>query len=131
MIVNILQISIWLFQSKEINTCCTSKTKHVFVNNLYYQQCNGLHGILRWQNPFGNVREAGLIPELGRSPGVGNGKSLQYSCLENFLVRRPWWATVHGVTKTRILLSTHTIAYVTYSVTSQNKAEATRNKKRM
>ena len=77
----------------------------------------------------GDIRDVGLIPGSGRSPGVGNGKSLQYSCLENFLVRRPWWATVHGVTKTRIRLSTHIIAYVTYSVTNQNKAEATRNKK--
>ena len=33
-------------------------------------------------NP-GNVRDAGSIPGLGRSPGVGNGDPLQYSCLEN------------------------------------------------
>ena len=31
----------------------------------------------------GDVRVMGLIPELGRSPGVGNGNPLQYSCLEN------------------------------------------------
>ena len=30
-------------------------------------------------------------------PGVGNGKSLQYSCLENFMDRGASWATVHGV----------------------------------
>ena len=29
--------------------------------------------------------DLGLIPELGRSPGEGNGKPLQYSCLENFM----------------------------------------------
>ena len=79
------------------------------------------------KNPFGNARDAGSIPELGRSPGIGNGKPLQYSCLENSLDRRAWWATVHGVTKTRTRLSTHTIAYVTFSVTNQNKAEAIRN----
>ena len=28
---------------------------------------------------------------LGRSLGVGNGKSLQYSCLENFMDRGVWW----------------------------------------
>ena len=41
----------------------------------------------------------GLIPELGRSPGEGNGNPLQYSCLENPRDRRDWWATVGGVTK--------------------------------
>ena len=41
----------------------------------------------------------GLIPVLGRYPGVGNGKLLQYSYLENFMSRGAWWATVHGATK--------------------------------
>ena len=31
----------------------------------------------------GDVRDAGSIPGLGRSPGEGNGTPLQYSCLEN------------------------------------------------
>jgi len=31
----------------------------------------------------GDARDAGLIPGLGRSPGVGNGRPFQYSCLEN------------------------------------------------
>jgi len=41
-----------------------------------------------------------LIPGLGRSPGEGNGYPLQYSCLENSMDRRAWWATVYGVAKT-------------------------------
>ena len=41
----------------------------------------------------------GLIPRLGRSPGEGNGNSLQYSCLGHPVDRGAWWATVHGVTK--------------------------------
>ena len=49
----------------------------------------------------GNLRDVGSDLELGRSPGVGNGNPLQYSCLENFMNRRAWWATVHGVTKSR------------------------------
>ena len=40
-----------------------------------------------------------LGPGSGRSPGEGHGKPLQYSCLENFMDRGAWWATVHGVTK--------------------------------
>ena len=31
----------------------------------------------------GDIRDAGLIPGLGRSPGGGHGNPLQYSCLEN------------------------------------------------
>ena len=38
----------------------------------------------------------GLILELGKFPGVGNGIPLQYSCLENSIDRRAWQATVHG-----------------------------------
>ena len=30
-----------------------------------------------------DIKETGLIPGLGRSPGEGNGNLLQYSCLEN------------------------------------------------
>ena len=48
-----------------------------------------------------NAGDPGLIPELGRSPGEGNGYSLQYSYLENFMDRGAWWATVHGVTKSQ------------------------------
>ena len=31
----------------------------------------------------GATGDAGSMPELGSSPGVGNGNSLQYSCLGN------------------------------------------------
>ena len=54
----------------------------------------------------GNARDAGLIPELGRSPGGGNSNPLQYSCLENPMDRGVWWATVQGVTKSQTQLST-------------------------
>ena len=40
--------------------------------------------------------DVGLIPELGKSPGEGNGNSLQYSCLGNPMDRGAWRATVHG-----------------------------------
>ena len=39
-----------------------------------------------------NAGEPGLIPELGRSPGEGNGYPLKYSCLENSMKRGVWWA---------------------------------------
>ena len=36
------------------------------------------------------ARDAGLIPGLERSPEVGNGNPLQYSCLENSMDRGAW-----------------------------------------
>ena len=39
----------------------------------------------------GDVRDKGLIPGSGRSPGGGNGNPLQYSCLENPMDREAWW----------------------------------------
>jgi len=46
-----------------------------------------------------NAGDAGSIPGSGRSPGVGNGNPLQYSCLKNFKDREAWRATVHKVAK--------------------------------
>ena len=46
-----------------------------------------------------DTRDMGSIPGSGRSPGVGNGTPLQYSCLENPMDRGVWGATVHGVRK--------------------------------
>ena len=53
----------------------------------------------------GGTRNTGSTPGSGRSPGVGNGNLLQYSCWENHLVRGAWRATVHGVSKSRTWLS--------------------------
>ena len=47
----------------------------------------------------GNIRDAGLIPGVGRSPDRGHGNPLQYSCLGNPLDRRTCWATVHRVAR--------------------------------
>ena len=60
----------------------------------------------------GDLRAAGSIPGLGRSPGRGHGNSLQYSCLENPMDRGAWRAPVHRVTKSRTQLkqlSMHTL----------------------
>ena len=52
-----------------------------------------------------NSEDPGSIPGLGRSPGEGNGNLLQYSCLGNHMDRGAWQAIVHGVSKSRTLLS--------------------------
>ena len=56
-----------------------------------------------------NAGDLGLIPGLGKSPGEGNGNTLQYSCLENPMDKGAWWARVHGVSKswTRVSNFTH------------------------
>ena len=54
----------------------------------------------------GDARDVGLIPGLGRSPGIGNGNPLQYSCSENYMDRGAWRATVHRVTRVRHNLET-------------------------
>ena len=55
-----------------------------------------------------NVGDLGSIPRLGQSPGEGNGKPLQYSCLENSMDGGAWYAIVHGVTKCWTRLSDFT-----------------------
>ena len=47
----------------------------------------------------GDMRDAGSIPESGRSPGGGHDNPFQYSCLEHPMDRGAWRAIVHRVTK--------------------------------
>ena len=60
-------------------------------------------GLPRWLSgkesaaSVGDTRDGGSVLGSGRSPGVGNGNPLQYSCLANSMDRGAWWATVHGV----------------------------------
>ena len=60
----------------------------------------------------GDAQDVGLIPELGRSPGVGIGNPLQYSCLENSMDEGTWWVTVYGVTKIRLSERAHTHTFL-------------------
>ena len=57
-------------------------------------------GLPKWCNSKESAcqcRSHGLIPRSGRSPGVEDSNSLQYSCLGNPMNRGAWGATVHGV----------------------------------
>ena len=49
-----------------------------------------------------NIRDMGLMPRSGRSPGGGYGNPLQYSCLENLLDRGAWKATVYRLAESDI-----------------------------
>ena len=52
-----------------------------------------------------NAGDLGSIPGSGRFPGGGDDYPFQYSYLENSMDRGAWWATIHGVTKSRTQLS--------------------------
>ena len=51
------------------------------------------------KNPPANAGDPGWIPGSGGSPGEENGNPFQYSCLENSMDRRAWWASVHEIAK--------------------------------
>ena len=46
-----------------------------------------------------NAGDPASISGREDSTGEGNGNPLQYSCLENPMVRGAWQVTVHGVTR--------------------------------
>ena len=56
------------------------------------------------KNPPAHAGDLGSIPGSRRSPGGGNGNPLQNSCLENPMNRGAWWATVHRVAESQILV---------------------------
>ena len=55
--------------------------------------------VKNWPANTGDERHVSLIPGSGRSPGVANGKPLQYSCIRDPMDRRAWQTTVPRVTK--------------------------------
>ena len=63
-----------------------------------------------------NAGDLGSVPGLGKSPGVGKGNPLQYSCLENSMDRGDWQAIVHGVANSQTQLSNFTSFHTYYSV---------------
>ena len=80
----------------------------------------GFPGGLAVKNPCANARDmgnAGWIPQLGRSPGVGNGNPLQNSCLENSMDRGAWLQFMGSVDTTE-----HT--HQTYMYGSSNLSSA-------
>ena len=83
---------------------CQPQGHHSQTLTLFGARPSQQQVVLVVKNPpvnAGDVRVKGSIPGWGRSPEEGHGNPLQYSCLENPMDRRAWWATVHGVTKSR------------------------------
>ena len=80
-----------------INVCQTDEN---YITFFFF--FNGLRCGSVVKNPPASAGDASSIPGSGRSPGVGNGNPLQYSCLGNPMDREALvWATVPGVAKVR------------------------------
>ena len=84
------------------NLCVFKPQIMLYEIDLIYGLSGASQVALVVKNPSanaGDIRDAGLIPRFGRSPGGGHGNPLQYSCLENRMDRGAWQARVQGVTK--------------------------------
>ena len=84
----------------------------IIITNLYFSAihraiygCPCSSAVKNLLANAGDRRDTGSIPGPERSPGVGNGNSFLYSCLENSVVREAWRGTVHGLAKSRTRLS--------------------------
>ena len=62
---------------------------------MWRAQAGGFSGGSDCKESTCNAGDPNSIPGLGKSPGEGNGKPLQYSSLENSMDRAAWWTTVH------------------------------------
>ena len=60
--------------------------------------------------------DAGSIPGSERSPGIGSGNPLQYSCLGNSMGRGAWRTTVHGFAKSWTRLSMRVLVFFHFHV---------------
>ena len=58
-----------------------------------------------WEKREGTTPPPQQQMSKSKSPGEGNGSPLQYSCLENPMDIRAWWATVHRIAKSQTWLS--------------------------
>ena len=108
---NTIALITWMFVGKVMSVCSISPT-NVLLNPTVKGGFSGGTVVKKKKNPSanaGDTRNMGSIPGLGRSPGEGNGKPLQYSYLGNPMDRGAWWATVHGVTMdwTRLIMHNH------------------------
>ena len=79
--------------------------------------------VKNWPANAGDIRDMGLIPGSGRSPGGGYGSSLHYSCLENPMDRKAWWAIALWVCKE--LCTTETTEHSTSDIRISSEPSTT------
>ena len=80
----------------------------IFANHLSDKGSPGGSVVKNPPDNAGDTGDMSSIPGSGRSPGGGNGKPLQHSCLENHMDEGAWQARVHGIIKSRTSLSDKT-----------------------
>ena len=93
-------------------------TFFIFINAVHHQKVTEsglggwyLKGLLWWLSSkesscsAGDTRDTGSAPGSGRSPGEGNGNSLQYACPEDSIDRGAWRAKGHRVAQSQMQLS--------------------------
>ena len=86
----------------------------LLFNIKYLKGYKGHRGLPQWLSGkesacnVGDTGDLGLIPGLGRSPAEGNGNPFQCSCLKSPMDSGAWWATVHGIRRSRMRLGEHT-----------------------
>ena len=95
---------------------CPAADQSLFSESLRHAGVSGASQVaLVVKNPpanAGGIRDLGLIPGSGRSPGGGHGNPLQYSCLENLMDREAWQATAYRVAKSDMNKATHTHTHI-------------------
>ena len=79
----------------------TLKVIHTHMYTHIYMSPGGSDDKERGRESTCNAGDLGSISGLERSPGEGNGYPLQDSCLENFMDRGAWRASVQGVAKSQ------------------------------
>ena len=113
--------------------CSCLSVLSIYLHCLLYQHLFALSSVLLdfrggsdSKTSVCNAGDPGLIPESGRSPGEGNCNPLQYPCLKNPMDRGAWYATVHGVVKSWIRLSSH--FFFTFCISGAGKLNAISSK---
>ena len=72
---------------------------HICMYICMYVCIYGASQVAVVKNLPANAGDLSSISGSERSPDVGNGNPLHYSCLENPMERGAWWSTVHKVEK--------------------------------
>ena len=92
-------------KNKNFKTHVSNKTKQYFNPFKAYSWASQVAlGVKNSPANAGDIRNTGSVPASGRPPGGGHSNPFQHSCLENPIDRAAWWATVHGVKKSRTQL---------------------------
>ena len=100
-------IHIYLYCYCSVSQSCSTLCNPMDCSTIYIYTY--IHTVIDFSSGSDRKKSAcnadlGLIPGQGRFPGERHGNTLQYSCLENSMDRKVWWATVRRVIQSQTLL---------------------------